>query len=136
MDYHVSNLDLIALPFEIQTSNYVPFVYKVQQILEGSNFSILDMWLVCLCIAVMLASNLLIVPCYFKKLFSFFTLSNYNFHLLVVQNIEAHSSDASQLIPQHNYKLDVHTLNSRHPGEVRIEAVQLTYTLCIAVTQC
>jgi len=39
------------------TSNYVPFVYKVQQILEGSNFSILDMWLVCLCVAVMLASN-------------------------------------------------------------------------------
>ncbi|KAJ0968516.1 hypothetical protein J5N97_025433 [Dioscorea zingiberensis] len=33
------------------------------------------------------------------------------------ENIEAHSSDASQLIPQHNYKLDVHSLNSRHPGE-------------------
>ncbi|XP_059437498.1 uncharacterized protein LOC132170512 [Corylus avellana] len=33
------------------------------------------------------------------------------------ENIEAHSSDASQLIPQHNYKLDVHALNSRHPGE-------------------
>lgn len=36
----------------------------------------------------------------------------------LVQNIEAQSSDASQLIPQHNYKLDVHALNTRHPGEV------------------
>ncbi|KAJ6915908.1 hypothetical protein NC652_018540 [Populus alba x Populus x berolinensis] len=35
------------------------------------------------------------------------------------ENIEAESSDAaSQLIPQHNYKLDVHALNSRHPGEI------------------
>ncbi|CAK9320713.1 unnamed protein product [Citrullus colocynthis] len=33
------------------------------------------------------------------------------------ENIEAHASDASQLIPQHNYKLDVHSLNARHPGE-------------------
>lgn len=33
------------------------------------------------------------------------------------ENIEAQSSDASQLIPQHNYKLDVHSVNSRHPGE-------------------
>ncbi|OWM66412.1 hypothetical protein CDL15_Pgr013629 [Punica granatum] len=33
------------------------------------------------------------------------------------ENVEAHSSDPSQLIPQHNYKLDVHALNSRHPGE-------------------
>ncbi|CAK7334421.1 unnamed protein product [Dovyalis caffra] len=34
------------------------------------------------------------------------------------ENMEAQSSDAvSQLIPQHNYKLDVHALNSRHPGE-------------------
>nr|AAL58934.1 AT3g51050/F24M12_90 [Arabidopsis thaliana]AAN64522.1 At3g51050/F24M12_90 [Arabidopsis thaliana] len=32
-------------------------------------------------------------------------------------DVEAHTSDASQLIPQHNYKLDVHALNSRHPGE-------------------
>ncbi|MCH81546.1 FG-GAP repeat-containing protein, partial [Trifolium medium] len=32
-------------------------------------------------------------------------------------NIEAASSDASQLIPQHNYKLDVHALNRRQPGE-------------------
>lgn len=34
------------------------------------------------------------------------------------QNIQAQASDASQLIPQHNYKLDVHALNTRHPGEV------------------
>ncbi|KAF8406490.1 hypothetical protein HHK36_008579 [Tetracentron sinense] len=34
------------------------------------------------------------------------------------ENIQSHSSDASQLIPQHNYKLDVHALNSRHPGEL------------------
>ncbi|KAL3818798.1 hypothetical protein ACJIZ3_004703 [Penstemon smallii] len=33
------------------------------------------------------------------------------------ENIEAPSSDASQLIPQHNYKLDANALNSRHPGE-------------------
>ncbi|KAB5556828.1 hypothetical protein DKX38_007737 [Salix brachista] len=34
------------------------------------------------------------------------------------ENIEAQSSDAaSQLIPQHNYKLDVNALNSLHPGE-------------------
>ncbi|KAL6576098.1 hypothetical protein OROHE_000569 [Orobanche hederae] len=33
------------------------------------------------------------------------------------ENIEAQSSDASQLIPQHNYRLDVHALNTRHPGE-------------------
>ncbi|PIA55940.1 hypothetical protein AQUCO_00700332v1 [Aquilegia coerulea] len=33
------------------------------------------------------------------------------------ENVQTHSSDASQLIPQHNYKLDVHALNSRHPGE-------------------
>ncbi|KAE8703845.1 Detected protein of confused Function [Hibiscus syriacus] len=33
------------------------------------------------------------------------------------ENIEEHSSDSSQLIPQHNYKLDVHALNTRHPGE-------------------
>ncbi|KAL6220632.1 hypothetical protein ACLB2K_008388 [Fragaria x ananassa] len=33
------------------------------------------------------------------------------------ENIEAHASDASQLIPQHNYKLDVQALNSRQPGE-------------------
>ncbi|THU44995.1 hypothetical protein C4D60_Mb02t13220 [Musa balbisiana] len=32
-------------------------------------------------------------------------------------NIQVQSSDASQLIPQHNYKLDVHALNARHPGE-------------------
>ncbi|KAF5454513.1 hypothetical protein F2P56_024171 [Juglans regia] len=33
------------------------------------------------------------------------------------ESTEERSSDASELIPQHNYKLDVHTLNSRHPGE-------------------
>ncbi|KAI3451016.1 hypothetical protein Pfo_007681 [Paulownia fortunei] len=33
------------------------------------------------------------------------------------ENIDAQSFDASQLIPQHNYKLDVHALNTRHPGE-------------------
>ncbi|KAJ4964612.1 hypothetical protein NE237_016461 [Protea cynaroides] len=33
------------------------------------------------------------------------------------ENIQIQSTDASQLIPQHNYKLDVHALNSRHPGE-------------------
>ncbi|MED6172776.1 hypothetical protein PIB30_053059 [Stylosanthes scabra] len=33
------------------------------------------------------------------------------------ENIEAQPSDASQLLPQHNYKLDVHAMNSRQPGE-------------------
>ncbi|KAJ6822722.1 uncharacterized protein M6B38_387675 [Iris pallida] len=33
------------------------------------------------------------------------------------ENIQVQPSDASQLIPQHNYKLDAHALNSRHPGE-------------------
>ncbi|KAI7736624.1 hypothetical protein M8C21_025709 [Ambrosia artemisiifolia] len=33
------------------------------------------------------------------------------------ENIEAASSDESPLIPQHNYKLDVHALNRRQPGE-------------------
>ncbi|KAI4314801.1 hypothetical protein L6164_027673 [Bauhinia variegata] len=33
------------------------------------------------------------------------------------ENIEAHSSDESQLLPQHNYRLDAHALNSRNPGE-------------------
>lgn len=33
------------------------------------------------------------------------------------ENIQAQSSDAAMLIPQHNYKLDVHALNTRHPGE-------------------
>ncbi|XP_034683442.1 uncharacterized protein LOC117912818 [Vitis riparia] len=33
------------------------------------------------------------------------------------ENIQTLSSDASQLIPQHNYKLDAHALNTRHPGE-------------------
>lgn len=33
------------------------------------------------------------------------------------ENIEEHHSDALQLIPQHNYRLDVHSMNSRRPGE-------------------
>lgn len=33
------------------------------------------------------------------------------------EKIEAPSTDGAMLIPQHNYKLDVHALNSRHPGE-------------------
>lgn len=33
------------------------------------------------------------------------------------EHVEGHSSDASQMIPQHNYKLDAQSLNSRHPGE-------------------
>ncbi|XP_021718102.1 uncharacterized protein LOC110685869 [Chenopodium quinoa] len=33
------------------------------------------------------------------------------------EKIEAQSPDASMLIPQHNYKLDAHSLHSRHPGE-------------------
>uniref|UniRef100_A0A453MNN9 Uncharacterized protein n=1 Tax=Aegilops tauschii subsp. strangulata TaxID=200361 RepID=A0A453MNN9_AEGTS len=33
------------------------------------------------------------------------------------ENIQAQPTDASAMIPQHNYKLDVHALNSRHPGE-------------------
>ncbi|XP_055802967.1 uncharacterized protein LOC129872115 [Solanum dulcamara] len=34
-----------------------------------------------------------------------------------IENIQSPSSDESLLIPQHNYKLDAHALNSRHPGE-------------------
>ncbi|CAI0392946.1 unnamed protein product [Linum tenue] len=33
------------------------------------------------------------------------------------ENIEEKASDVSHLIPQHNYKLDVHALNARQPGE-------------------
>ncbi|ONK73652.1 uncharacterized protein A4U43_C04F33860 [Asparagus officinalis] len=33
------------------------------------------------------------------------------------ENIQVQPSDVPQTIPQHNYKLDVHALNSRHPGE-------------------
>uniref|UniRef100_A0A0E0N8E7 FG-GAP repeat-containing protein n=1 Tax=Oryza rufipogon TaxID=4529 RepID=A0A0E0N8E7_ORYRU len=33
------------------------------------------------------------------------------------ENIPSQPSDASVLIPQHNYKLDAHALNSRHPGQ-------------------
>ncbi|EPS63979.1 hypothetical protein M569_10795, partial [Genlisea aurea] len=32
------------------------------------------------------------------------------------ENVEPQASDASLLIPQHNYKLDVHSLNARNPG--------------------
>lgn len=48
-----------------------------------------------------------------------------DFNLMILQNIEVQSSEASQLIPQHNYKLDVHALNSRHPGEVCCKAVEI-----------
>uniref|UniRef100_A0A0E0MDH5 FG-GAP repeat-containing protein n=1 Tax=Oryza punctata TaxID=4537 RepID=A0A0E0MDH5_ORYPU len=37
------------------------------------------------------------------------------------ENIPSQPSDASVLIPQHNYKLDAHALNSRHPGQDRRE---------------
>lgn len=40
------------------------------------------------------------------------------FSILILQNNPTPSSDESLLIPQHNYKLDAHALNSRHPGEV------------------
>ncbi|CAN6200408.1 unnamed protein product [Urochloa humidicola] len=33
------------------------------------------------------------------------------------ENIQSQPSDASVMIPQHNYKLDVHALNSRQPGQ-------------------
>ncbi|CAN1813961.1 hypothetical protein LINPERHAP1_LOCUS27013 [Linum perenne] len=33
------------------------------------------------------------------------------------ENIEEKASEVAQLIPQHNYKLDVHALNARQPGE-------------------
>jgi hypothetical protein len=33
------------------------------------------------------------------------------------ENIQTQPSDASVMIPQHNYKLDVHALNSRQPGQ-------------------
>ncbi|PKA53478.1 hypothetical protein AXF42_Ash020901 [Apostasia shenzhenica] len=41
------------------------------------------------------------------------------------ENVKVESSDASQLIPQHNYKLDAQALNSRHPGEDRREDTSL-----------
>ncbi|KAG0462172.1 hypothetical protein HPP92_020648 [Vanilla planifolia] len=34
-----------------------------------------------------------------------------------LENTQAEPTDALKLIPQHNYKLDAHALNSRHPGE-------------------
>ncbi|KAG8076389.1 hypothetical protein GUJ93_ZPchr0006g45823 [Zizania palustris] len=33
------------------------------------------------------------------------------------ENVPSQPSDASMLIPQHNYKLDVHALNTHHPGQ-------------------
>lgn len=42
-------------------------------------------------------------------------------NIMLLQDIETLSSEASQLIPQHNYKLDVHALNSRRPGEVWLD---------------
>ncbi|GJN39428.1 hypothetical protein PR202_gb28546 [Eleusine coracana subsp. coracana] len=41
------------------------------------------------------------------------------------ENIQSQPSDASMLIPQHNYKLDVHALNSRQPGQDRREDTTL-----------
>nr|CAB3471542.1 unnamed protein product [Digitaria exilis] len=35
------------------------------------------------------------------------------------ENIQSQPSDASMMIPQHNYKLDVHALNSRQPGQTQ-----------------
>nr|CAB3469143.1 unnamed protein product [Digitaria exilis] len=35
------------------------------------------------------------------------------------ENIQSQPSDASMMIPQHNYKLDVHALNSRQPGQAQ-----------------
>lgn len=34
------------------------------------------------------------------------------------EDLPHHVADSSQLNPQHNYKLDAHALNGRHPGEV------------------
>ncbi|CAH9088391.1 unnamed protein product [Cuscuta epithymum] len=33
------------------------------------------------------------------------------------ESVQAQSSEESLIIPQHNYKLDAHALNTRHPGE-------------------
>lgn len=65
------------------------------------------------------------------------------------QNIPSQPSDASVLIPQHNYKLDVHALNGRHPGQVRIVSIldneilltEVTVTVhtskwCVSVATC
>jgi len=41
------------------------------------------------------------------------------FSLLALQNIQSQPSDASVMLPQHNYKLDVHALNSHQPGQVK-----------------
>ncbi|GKV41538.1 hypothetical protein SLEP1_g49053 [Rubroshorea leprosula] len=40
------------------------------------------------------------------------------------ENIEDHSSDPLQLIPQHNYKLNAHALNDRHPGQLACRDVR------------
>jgi hypothetical protein len=40
------------------------------------------------------------------------------FSLVALQNIQSQPSDASVMLPQHNYKLDVHALNSHQPGQV------------------
>lgn len=40
------------------------------------------------------------------------------------ENVEEQSSDPLQLIPQHNYKLDVHSLNNRHPGQLACKDVR------------
>eukprot|EP01018_Ginkgo_biloba_P019021 Gb_09662 [translate_table: standard] len=54
--------------------------------------------------------------------------------LLMWQDAQHHSSDSSELIPQHNYKLDAHALNSRHPGELETDEVKfmiyLSNNLC------
>ncbi|KAL4186714.1 hypothetical protein AMTRI_Chr09g15370 [Amborella trichopoda] len=34
------------------------------------------------------------------------------------EDVQPHSTDATHFIPQHNYKLDAHSLNSRRPGEM------------------
>lgn len=48
--------------------------------------------------------------------------------------MEAAPSDESPLIPQHNYKLDVHALNRRQPGEVL--KVQNIFNISNAIWQC
>ncbi|KAJ8451964.1 hypothetical protein Cgig2_007447 [Carnegiea gigantea] len=52
------------------------------------------------------------------------------------EKIEAPSMDAAILIPQHNYKLDVHALNSRHPGEVDITDLFLSFVVLGALFTC
>jgi len=53
------------------------------------------------------------------------------------ENIQSQPSDASVIIPQHNYKLDVHALNSRQPGQVRVMFTQQQiHTLEQVLCQC